>query len=49
MTSCTDDIRKKKKIFYYSYNRPKAGGSRNLLENGDSMKLDNLNKKPIKK
>ena len=49
MTSCINDIKKKKKIFYYFYNRPKIARNCNLFENGDLIKLDNLNKKPIKK
>ena len=48
MTSCTNDI-KKKKFFYYFYNRSKTAENRNLFKNGDLIKLDNLNKKPIKK
>ena len=47
MTSCINNI--KKKTFYYFYNRPKIAKNRNLFENDDLIKLDNLNKKPIKK
>ena len=48
MTSYINDI-KKKIFFYYFYNRSKIVKNRILLKNGDLIKLNNLNKKPIKK
>ena len=48
MTSYINNI-KKKFFFYYFYNRPKIAKNYILLKNDNLIKLNNLNKKLIRK